>query len=312
MIRFECPKCQAANRVADDQAGQMIACSECNRKVRVPGEAAVEELEEVSETRVKSKAVDEEDRPRKKKKRKDADGLGKRRKTFEPNKGYLILGLVGSGILCIVGVMGCLLSLVGIADGAGVALGVLLTPMGICGVLWCVNFLSLKVQLYEYGIVHLHNGRKRVIPWEEILSVKQAITEIYHNGSYSGTNYHYTLELEDGTRLVYTNYRLQNVEKLGEAIIEKTSDLLLQQAREDYQRGKLVEFGPLGVSEDGLHSGNSLLDWRDITGVKIKEGYISVSKRGKWFNWCNVAASSIPNLSVFLELVNEIVRIDAG
>src|SRR5262249_19121319 len=148
-------------------------------------------------------------------------------------------------------------------------------------------------------------------PWEDILSVKQAITEIYHNGSYSGTNYHYTLALEDGTRLVYTNYRLQNVEKLGNAIIEKTSDILLPQAREDYQRGKRVDFGPLGVSEDGLHSGNSLLDWRDITGVKIKEGYISVSKRGKWFNWCNVAASSIPNLSVFLELVNEIVGIDA-
>jgi len=68
----------------------------------------------------------------------------------------------------------------------------------------------------------------------------------------------------------------------------------------------------LGVSQEGLHYGKSLLEWDEITAVKIKAGYISVGKRGKWFNWCNIAASSIPNLLVFESLVNQIVGIEGS
>ena len=38
-------------------------------------------------------------------------------------------------------------------------------------------------------------------------------------------------------------------------------------------------------------------------------GYISVSKRGKWFNWCSIPVSAVPNLRVFLALVDQIVGV---
>ena len=82
-------------------------------------------------------------------------------------------------------------------------------------------------------------------------------------------------------------------------------------AKWHYEQGEIVKFGRLAVSDKGLHSGTKVLEWHDIKGVKIKDGYISVSKRGKWLNWSNIAASSIPNLSVFLTLVDEIIGIQA-
>jgi hypothetical protein len=183
-------------------------------------------------------------------------------------------------------------------------------PTGVIGFLWCLSVVTLKVVLHEGGLVHSKYGKRRLIPWEDIRSVKQAIIEHYTNGAYTGTTYHYTLELEDGTRIVYTNYRLQKVEKLGQEIMDKTSEVLLPPALRRYEKGKVVDFGKLGVSEKGLHYGSSLLKWREITGVKLEKGYVSVRKRGKWLNWCNIAVAAIPNPYVFLTLVNRIVGVD--
>jgi hypothetical protein len=201
---------------------------------------------------------------------------------------------------------------VGVISDGGLAGAMFLLAPGIGFGLWILNIISMKVDLHEGGIVHSHRGTRRVIPWSEIAGVLQAITEIYQNGAYVGTNYQYTLRLVDGTRIVYTNYRVQKVSELADEIIERTAALLLPQARQDYQDGKEVNFGPLSVSQKGLHSGNNLLQWREVKAVRIKDGYVSVSKRGKWLNWKNASASSIPNLSVFLALVDEIVGIKAG
>ena len=100
------------------------------------------------------------------------------------------------------------------------------------------------------------------------------------------------------------------MEKLGKEIMEKTSELILPQAIRRYDKGKVVDFGKVGVSKKGLHYGLSLLKWKEITGVQLKAGYVSVRKRGKWLNWCNIAVSAIPNPFVFLALVNQIVGVD--
>jgi len=73
-----------------------------------------------------------------------------------------------------------------------------------------------------------------------------------------------------------------------------------------YDKGKVADFGTLGISKEGLHYGDSVLEWDEIDAVKTQQGFISVSKRGKWFNWCNIAASQVPNLWVFLSMVDQV------
>ncbi len=251
----------------------------------------------------------EERSPRKKEKASAI--LGRREKTFEPNKDLLGIWVVVFAITCVGGLLGFLWALV-VGKHDIVTLANFMIPIGACGCLCCLYKLTLKVDLHEGGLVHSQHGKRRIIKWDDIFSVKQAITEVYRNGCYMRTDYKYTLELEDRTRIVYTNSRLERVEKLANVIIEKTSALILPQVLRDYDKGEVIDFGTLGVSQDGIYYGNTLLEWDDIKGVRISEGYISVSKRGKWFNWCNIAAGNIPNLMVFLSLVNEIVGIKEG
>jgi hypothetical protein len=340
MIRFTCPKCKEVNRRSEEEAGQVVACSSCKQKLRVPAmkkaeskparskpkEEPLDDLEVVSEPTRRRKTADkeespdegpdeerdqedegDEDRP-KKKKEKVKEVLGPRKAKYEPSKGLLIIGLVcfaGTGIVGLVFIiLGFML------EGGYLVAPFFMIPIGVAGFLWCMSLLTLKVILHEGGIAHMRHGKRRLISWNDIKNVWQQITEHYTNGVYTGTSYMYTLELEDGSRFVYTNAMLQHVEKLGNVILHHTSEAIFPLALRDYDKGEIVDFGPLGVSQEGLHYGKSLLDWDEITAVKIKAGYISVGKRGKWFNWCNIAAASIPNLLVFESLVNQIVGIE--
>jgi hypothetical protein len=319
------------NRFGDEDAGQVVDCGSCGAKLRLPAakksqarvaqRSSAQGLPDTPERGSASRNRQPADREERleedrtspqRRKRNAAKTLGRRERTFRPNRGALQIWLVLCVIASVGGVVCLVLSFAGVISDGGVAGAMFLLAPGIGGGLWCLNFLSLKVDLHEDGIVHMHRGTRRVIPWSEIAGVFQAITEVYQDGAYIGTYYKYTLELGDRTRIIYTNYRLQKVSELADEIIERTAALLLPQARQDYQEGKVVNFGPLSVSENGLHSGNNVLQWREVKGVRIKEGYVSVSKRGKWLNWSNAAASSIPNLSVFLALVDEIIGIEAG
>src|SRR5262249_44181066 len=127
-----------------------------------------------------------------------------------------------------------------------------------------------------------------------------------YNGAYMRTTHVYTLECVGGERVVF-NDSLKNVKKLGDAVAEEITQRELPAAREGYDAGELVSFGKLGLSRKGLNYGAAFLPWREVSGVRIHEGQVSVSKKGKWFNWCTIGAASIPNLFVFLALVDEII-----
>jgi hypothetical protein len=265
------------------------------------GEEEVEEIEEVEGEE------EPEEEPRKKGKSKARAKLGKKKKTYEPSTGMLIFGMV----LCVIFMLAALLFMaLAVINGGFLVAALVLAPLGIWGFIYCFNTLGLKVILHEGGLLQIKRNGELVIPWEDIEYVWQQITEHYTNGVYTGTTYVYTLQLYDGIKLKYTNNMFSNVQKLGEAILHETSQTLYPKALARFNKGKTVDFGTLGVSRDGLSYGSSTLSWREIEAVKIKQGYISVRKRGKWLNWCNIAVASIPNLYVFLSLVNQIVGID--
>jgi hypothetical protein len=168
------------------------------------------------------------------------------------------------------------------------------------------------VAVHAGGIVHSHRGTTRIIPWEDISSVTQAIAVVDQSGGQGGTTHTYTIELKDLSKFVYTNKLIKDVEELGNIILENTSFVILPQVRLKYDSGEMVTFGRLGLNKEGLHQKKNKLGWEDIQGVKVSEGYLTVNKQGKWLRWRNIEASSVPNLHVFLIFVNEIVGMEAG
>ena len=60
----------------------------------------------------------------------------------------------------------------------------------------------------------------------------------------------------------------------------------------------------------GLTHGQSFLPWEEIEQLKLEQGVIVVSKRGKWFSWGKVGVSQVPNLVAFLVLTNNILGVN--
>jgi len=243
------------------------------------------------------------------KKRKATTRLGKDLKTYNGSTGANIILIGVCGLLALGGLVFIPIGILGKEPGFIIG-SLVMIPLGIFGCVAGYYQLGFKVIVHEGGLLQVRRTGERIIPWDDIQCVWEQITEHYTNGIYTGTSYVYTLRLYDGTRLKYTNSGLNNVQKLGETILHETSQVLYPRALKTYNKGKTVDFGKLGISEDGLSYGSSLLAWDEIEAVRIKQGYIHVRKRDKWLNWCNIPFSSIPNPRVFISLVNQIVGID--
>jgi hypothetical protein len=342
-LRFTCPKCTQIIECPDTNAGKKVACPICKAQLRVPAipsgikatprsssapsrPAPLDELEEVEEEPldvlpVRSPRRDEEildveaAEPEVEegtgKKRKATARLGKELKTYSGSTAGNIILMIVCGLLALGGLVFIPLGIIGKEPGFIIG-SVLMIPLGIIGCVAAYYQLGFKVIVHEGGLLQVRRTGERVIPWEDIECVWQQITEHYTNGIYTGTTYTYNLRLRDGSRLKYSNYTVNNVKKLGEIILHETSQVLYPKAMKAYNKGKTVDFGKLGISEDGLSYGSSLLTWDEIEAVRIKKGYIHVRKRDKWLNWCNIPFSTVPNPLVFISLVNQIVGIDDG
>jgi len=259
-----------------------------------------------------SDSEDEEERPKKRKVRTEgSDIVGRQLDVFTTGNDKIRIAAVLFCILAAVGLLSCVLSAMVKMPGATIAFAGVGLVGGLGGLLWCMNFLTYKVAVHAGGIVHSHGSKTQIIPWENIKSVTELSSESDRAGDLKGASHGYSLELTDLSHIVFTNKLVKDVEKLGHMIIENTTIVILPQVRLIYDTGEMVRFGKLGVNKSGFHYGKQDLVWQDIKGVKVSEGFITVNKDGKWQRWGKIAATSVPNLNVFLTFVNEILSAEA-
>jgi hypothetical protein len=237
----------------------------------------------------------------------EAEKLGPMRSVHDGPTVLPILGMILFGGIALVGLL-CFPFAFFVSNIAPAIPAVFALPLGTLGFLRCFWGLGRKVITFEKGFVQINRGKFLVVPWKEVDFVWQAVVERKVNGISKGTSYTYTIKLRDGIQATFNN-SLANIKRLGQILMHESSQVVYPRAMKAYNKGKTVHFGSLGVSQDGLHHGSSVLEWEDIDAVEIKEGYVSVSKSGKWFNWCNIAASAVPNIYVFTAMVNQIVGI---
>ncbi len=256
----------------------------------------------------KAKRDDDEDRPQKMYSDDEGENvLGPRKQVFTPGIDTLRIVAIICGVLAALGLLSCILSTVTKMPDSAIPFAIVAFVGGMGGLFWSMKSLTFQVVVHAGGIVHSHRGSSKIIPWEEIVRVTEGITADNQKVGQKGITDAYLIELTDHTRISYTNKIIKDVKKLGKIIIEKTSAAIFPQVRVKYDRGDMYDFGRLGINHSGLHYRKQVLKWKEIQGLKITDGYLTVNRQGKWVRWHDIEASAIPNLEVFLTFANEVV-----
>lgn len=191
-----------------------------------------------------------------------------------------------------------------------VSLGAILLAAPL-GFVWYRGFTT-RVQVYEHGFAYLQGDNTRTFRWDEIESIWEDIV------TYSvrvlifpvpvGTGYKYTIRKRTGESIKLTS-TIAGIDELGWLIQSQVLREMLPRAIETYNNGGSLQFGRLSISRMGINNGKETLPWNQVNAIQIKQGYLIIKKKGKWFRWDGANPAKTPNLFLFVALVNPIVEI---
>jgi hypothetical protein len=51
-----------------------------------------------------------------------------------------------------------------------------------------------------------------------------------------------------------------------------------------------------------------LLPWSQIKELRLNRGFVMVRKEGKWLTWSTVRVAEVPNIFVFMALVEHVLQ----
>jgi hypothetical protein len=193
------------------------------------------------------------------------------------------------------------------------AVGAVFGGMGVWTIYTALGLKPTSALLGERGLVKItgEEGKPQqrdVVLWGDVSEFYQHVTRHYRNGAYTHTTHVYTLLTRNGAKLIFDD-KITSVEDLGNKLQNYVANTQLNSAMEAYNRGDDVRFGKLVISKDGVTYGNKKLAWGQVEGVQIQNGMVAFKKAGGWFNWADIPVYTIPNLLVFLNLVNSIVTL---
>ncbi|MFN8374230.1 MAG: DUF6585 family protein [Anaerolineae bacterium] len=170
---------------------------------------------------------------------------------------------------------------------------------------------GVYVQAYSGGVARIKGTKTEEFRWDDVRAVWQSVTKHYRNGIYTGTTYLYTVQTADNRMLKFSN-EIKGIEQLGQLIQNESTKRLFPKMVAAYNAGQTVPFGQFTLSKEGVGHKNKYLTWAEIEGTQVNNGYVTFKKQGKWFNWANVPVASIPNLIVFLSLIDHVVGLKRG
>lgn len=222
-------------------------------------------------------------------------------------------GIVTSALLAVAGLL-VLLGASGTAGDGALELFIIGLLLVACALIAPLMFLlnrGQRVYVFAEGLVQIKGSRSDVVRWDQVESVLQAIVKqtirMYLIPVARIIRHTYTVRRTDGTRLIFRD-SLRGVEALGDRISRETTRTLFPKALAAYHAGEQVTFGDLVISKQGLVKSGKLLPWVEYQGVEVAKGVVRIQQRGKRFNWASVPVRRLPNLLVFLNLMESIQR----
>ncbi len=248
------------------------------------------------------------------------DPLGEYQQNAMPALAAIIAGVI-MGAMALVGALNANLnSGLGVRDRRPV---VILAVLGV-GVLGVAAVIAIRlvrrrgviVTVYRDGFVYHLRQRTDVFRWDDIARVWQHVTR-NNPGLYSFYRpdknkwlYSYTVERKDGTKRNLGNLSLDGIEALGETLQTEVTRHLLPGYIARLQTGETLRFDELALDNSGLHFSSKLLGWHDVARVSMSTTHyvgqvVAIKQKGQHKDWARITGSTVPNLYVFLALVEQ-------
>jgi hypothetical protein len=163
-----------------------------------------------------------------------------------------------------------------------------------------------RVWIFDSGMIVQKGEHHEEIRWEAMQAIYQNIYTYRLSIIPIVKQRTYTLEMKDG-RTITLNRHIQDIESLGKMLHNRLTDQQFPAALETLREGGTLTFGPIRVNGHGLQNGGDLLPWEEIRHVRLVNGQIQIKEAARTFTWKGVPASKIPNLYLFLTLINKVV-----
>ncbi|MBN2392790.1 MAG: RHS repeat protein [Anaerolineae bacterium] len=208
-------------------------------------------------------------------------------------------------------ITGAFLALVGMQVSKGewpelliAAVGLPLAIIGVVVLIGRQRRHDLCVRIFTDGFTRTMAGQMDVIRWDEVAEIWQNVTQTYRGNVRTNTTHIYTVRLTDGRKFVF-NGQMDKIAALGSALQQQCASGMLPRAREAYQAGESLVFGPFSVNRAGIAKGRATLPWEQVEQVELRQGVLHIRKKGERRDWAFAMASKIPNLPVLMALVNQ-------
>jgi hypothetical protein len=166
---------------------------------------------------------------------------------------------------------------------------------------------SYEVDIHEKGFVYSTTSEIANVYWDDVTAVWQAKRTRERNGP--TTHASYKVLLKNGKKLTIDSELFKDPEGLGDGIQKQVTRCLMPKYVELLRSGGTAKFGKLSINHHGISNDQEIIPWSQVRDIRINLGYININKDGKWLTWSSVRAANIPNLYVFLGLVDQIVEI---
>jgi hypothetical protein len=117
---------------------------------------------------------------------------------------------------------------------------------------------------------------------------------------------HLTLELigQDQKLKVTSNY--QNADEAIGIILGRLLPSMVQNVKVRVQRGETVQFGGLGLSVMAIAWKGTSIPVTEITKAELVGSNLQIKRQGKWLSAVNVRSSKVPDVLVFLEVLESL------
>jgi hypothetical protein len=227
-------------------------------------------------------------------------------------RGGGIARVIGTGILvAFMVILGVLLVAAPVYENSGKALvvdivgGIVLLAGALYFVWMAFRLRGARAHLFEQGFIISLGGQTTSARWDEITSVNEKVTRIYHYGIPVGTNYLYTIALANG-ETVRVNNAFAKTAQLGGTIQRMSMLALLPRAVAAYQSGTTLSFGKISISQAGVSNGKETVPWSSVTQFSRQNRAVVIRRKDKRLPWLMTAIARTPNVSVLMALVGRI------
>jgi hypothetical protein len=169
----------------------------------------------------------------------------------------------------------------------------------------------LRAVVFEEGLAYTQNNVTELVRWDDVTAFWYDVTHVQQSGRTASTSHVYTVERNDGKKLIFKD-TLGNIVKLGETIRDETTRRLLPRAVQALQAGETISFGKIAISKEGISQGKDTVPWDQIENIRLNRGIVAITWKDKRLKWSSIRVRETPNVFVLLAIVNQVVGLDTG